>query len=48
MAIFNFLFTKKQPEPQLRPWRNRHYGEQLWQAHHEARKTEGKSMEKLN
>lgn len=42
MKIFNLLFTKKQTELQRRPWRNRHYGEQLWQAHHDMRKAEGK------
>lgn len=41
MAIFNF-FDKKQPEPQRRQWRNRHYGEQLWQSYHDTRKAEVK------
>lgn len=44
MKIFNLLFTKKQTELQRVPWRNRHYGEQLWQAHHEARRAEGKKQ----
>lgn len=40
--IWSRLPQKKQSEPQLGPWRNRHYGEQLWQAHHDMRKAEGK------